>query len=995
MRAEVTVRPADECRGTALQRVATSVGDPIEAAHNSPLWLDDPAAVWFVESGTADVFLAERVGATPTSTLQHVVAVDAGRLVFGAAGSGDTGLQLVLKGLPGTTLRRVPMQVLGAPPAAESDTRLTDGAAVASESIVSESIRQLDRWIEEFAGSIARTIEGRPRVDARVAPGSRPPAGVVTSDAGVLWLSDACGQAVYLDLETVSADGPGLIPLTPDVWVRLPVPAEAAVRRSADLLRDLGMERLLGAVLADFHQMAASAQELNRRMVLADVAMQRRTSAAWRRRDRMRARSRLYAAVRAPQVPPGTTPLLAALLVVARHERVDVKAPERARLGEEPPGLQEILDFSGLRRRRVRLRPGDRWWMSDCGALLGFGSEDGRPLALLPGAAGRYRQFDPATGAWTRLTRKSAGGVAEDAWQMYQPMADSGDGASGRTPLLGVVRSGLASDFVRLAATGLFSGVLTLAPAVAIGSLVERVIPSGGKASLAGFALLLAGVALMAAFAHVLRGTALMRIEARIAARLSAALMDRVLRARPSALRGYDTGALGLRIGSFQVLRDRVAGAAMSALLSVLFLLPSFAAVFLYSARFGWTMLGLGMAAVLLIAALAAAQLGPHGRRLETSLRVGGQVLQFIAGAGKLRATRSEGSALAAWARLYGDQKRHETDAAVFGEHIAAVCASLPLLAGAAVFAVYLAGPDGMPIADFLVVFAVAGMFFNALAFLGPAFESLAMAAPTGAAVRPILAADLEHSRSTGRDIRLNGEVLLDRVSFRYDEEGPDVLVDVTIRASPGEFIAIVGQSGAGKSTLVRLVLGLDDPTSGGVYYDGHDLARLDPAAVRRQIGVVAQGSELQPVSILKNIIGETDILTMADAWKAARAASLDEDIAAMPMGMHTIVAEGGANVSGGQRQRLAVAAALVHEPRVVILDEATSWLDSVTQEKIMANIGAAAVTRIVIAHRLSTTRDANHIYVLDGGRVVQEGTFQDLSAAEGPFQDLMRRQMT
>ena len=211
---------------------------------------------------------------------------------------------------------------------------------------------------------------------------------------------------------------------------------------------------------------------------------------------------------------------------------------------------------------------------------------------------------------------------------------------------------------------------------------------------------------------------------------------------------------------------------------------------------------------------------------------------------------------------------------------------------------------------------------------------------------------------------------------------------------APGEFIALVGESGSGKSTLLRLALGLESPLSGAVYYDGHDLERLNRRSVRDGVGMVVQDASLRPQTVMDNIIGTGEDLTLEDAWRAARVASVDDDIAEMPMGMYTITSEGSSTFSGGQAQRIMLASALVRNPSVLLLDEATNWLDNETQSKVMEEIEKLSMTRIVSAHRLSTIRRADRIYVLQGGRIIQQGSFDKLIAEEGVFQEMTLRQM-
>jgi ABC-type bacteriocin/lantibiotic exporter with double-glycine peptidase domain len=229
-------------------------------------------------------------------------------------------------------------------------------------------------------------------------------------------------------------------------------------------------------------------------------------------------------------------------------------------------------------------------------------------------------------------------------------------------------------------------------------------------------------------------------------------------------------------------------------------------------------------------------------------------------------------------------------------------------------------------------------------------------------------------------------------VRFAYPG-GPEVLRGIDLEVRPGEFIAIVGPSGSGKSTLLRLLLDFERPLAGTVRYDGLDLAALDAPWLRRRIGTVLQNGRLWPGDLYTNIAGASHA-SPDEAWDAARRAGLAADIEAMPMGIYTLVGEGLSTLSGGQRQRVLLARALVRSPRIVLLDEATSALDNASQAAVMETLAALGATRIVIAHRLDTVRDADRIVVLDGGRIAQQGTFRELASRDGPFAALLARQV-
>ena len=231
-------------------------------------------------------------------------------------------------------------------------------------------------------------------------------------------------------------------------------------------------------------------------------------------------------------------------------------------------------------------------------------------------------------------------------------------------------------------------------------------------------------------------------------------------------------------------------------------------------------------------------------------------------------------------------------------------------------------------------------------------------------------------------------------LSFAYDDDLPNVLNDINFKVSAGEHVAIVGKSGCGKSTLIRLLLGFEKPEKGAIYYDGQDLEDLNLASVRVQMGIVLQNGQIMAGDIFTNIIG-TSSLTQDDAWQAAEAAGLADDIRKMPMGMNTVISEGSTNISGGQRQRILIARALAAKPSIIVFDEATSALDNRTQNIVTESLDKMHSTQIIIAHRLSTIRNCDKIIVMDNGRIVEIGTFDELSNIGGLFSDLIKRQQT
>ena len=590
------------------------------------------------------------------------------------------------------------------------------------------------------------------------------------------------------------------------------------------------------------------------------------------------------------------------------------------------------------------------------------------------------------------MTARLAESLRSDAWVFYRPLPSAGVGAR---DLLRLARQGLTTELAGVVAAGLPGGLVMLLPAVILGFIAGEVIPAGDYGLLYAATATLAAVAVIGSLLHVAQGMALMRLEGRAVSRIEAAFWDRLLRLRPSFLHRYPAGDLATRGMTFQHLRDAVQGVVADALLSVVFLSPAFIVIFFHDAVLGGVALAFGLLSLIVTVVLGLRQIAPRGRVIRAAQRVVGRLFQLVNGISKLRVDGAEGSGFAVWARDYREQKEAELEFGAADEHLQALGVALPLLAGAALLlAVSLSGRGAVAVGDFLVAYTAFMVFQAAVARLGTSFGAVASIMPTLEQIRPFLAEPVERDAGGEPVDRLDGDVRFDHVSFRYDPDGPLILDDVSIHARPGEFVAIAGASGSGKSTLFRLALGLNRPSAGTVYYDGRDLAYLNVRQVRRRIGTVPQDVRLHPQDLLDNIVADHADATLDEAWEAARTAAVDREIMAMPMGILTPVGASAAVTSGGESQRIAIARALMRKPRILLLDEATNWLDNDNQAQVMANLAGLTSTRIVIAHRLSTLRRADRIYVMRSGKVVQKGSFAELSEIEGVFRDLVRRQI-
>ena len=969
-----------------LAALAARAGTSVPCAGNLPVKLDDPDGVWFIERGSVHLFVVELEDGEECAAPQHLLRREAGWLLPGVAPSGGeddegTTLSLIAKGLPGTLLKRLPASLL-------------------SELDPAELAEQTDTWLTAVTDTLARFAARLPRATALAEPGrTRTLApGTVSVRRGVVWVSGPPrGASLFmgivdpLEFAGTSDREEAPMPLTRTSWLSLFDEATLAGESTASLVR----QGMLLPALAAFHAVAFSLERHNRRLATVDDANLERARTSSRRRAARTARERLFNIY---DLPTGRDAgvedraLADALQIIGRREGIAFRIPARSAHSDSPLSLLDVLDASGVRARRVRFKAEGDWWHGDSNALLAFRAEDGQPVALLPGLFGRYREVDPVSKRRGRINADRAAALGEEAWMFYRPFPS---GNVEPADLLRTALHGSGVDLARLVIAGLPGGLIKLAPALGLGFVAHQVTAGGTAGALYAVAATVAAFGLLGALLHLLQSTAMMRLEGRSASRVEAAFWDRLMRLSPSILRRHPAGDLAMSGMTFQNLRDGLRGIVADSLLSVLFLLPVLGVIFFYDTGLGAIALGFSLVSLLITAVLGWRQIAPYGRMVATARRVAGRLFQIVGGITKLRVESAEGSAFAVWAQDYREQKRAELDLSALEGHSRAFGAALPFLAGGVLlFAVVALGDRNVPVGDFLVVYTVFIAFQSAVAQLAESFGAIAAMAPAFRQMRPLLTT-VPETEGEGEPVdHLGGEVLFDRVSFRYDPDGPLILDDVTLRARPGEFVAITGESGAGKSTLFRLALGIDRPSAGAVYFDGRDLRHLNLKQVRRQIGAVPQSVKLHPLDLWDNLVSHHEGVTNEEVWKAVRVAQVEAEIKSMPMGLMTMVGTSGAVLSGGESQRVTIARSVIGSPRIMLFDEATNWLDNESQAKVMENLAALTSTRLVIAHRLSTLEAADRIYVLKAGKVVESGSFTELMEAEGAFQELIKRQI-
>uniref|UniRef100_UPI001E384F30 NHLP bacteriocin export ABC transporter permease/ATPase subunit n=1 Tax=Methylobacterium sp. Leaf118 TaxID=2876562 RepID=UPI001E384F30 len=644
--------------------------------------------------------------------------------------------------------------------------------------------------------------------------------------------------------------------------------------------------------------------------------------------------------------------------------------------------------WAGVRPRRIRLSAG--WWRRGGQPVLATRKADGTPVALLPGTGWRagYRLWDG--GVLRRVGEREAATLAEHGTVLQRRLPDGPIDGRALLRFAGPLAWPILGAVLLI---GLAGSALSLVLPMATEILFETVIPSSSRPELLQLAAGIAALGLGGIVFELVRSFLLLRLATLLNVDLEGAVWDRLLRLPAGFFRRYAAGDLAMRAAAVNQMRDAVGGTVINSLLSAVFSLSSLALILYYEWRLALVAIGFVAIQLVLMVAINLRVLAWRRRALETEGRLQATALQLIQGIAKLKVAGAEARGFARWAPLFIERRSLDFRQQSLSAGFSAFGTAFGIAATAVMIGIVGLGGLEIGIGRFVAFNAAYGQFMGATLALGGALPALMALRPLYERAAPLLQATPESPGGTGAVRTLRGGIEISDVVFRYQPDGPTILDGVSLTVRPGEFVGIVGTSGSGKSTLMRLLLGFETPASGSIFFDDQEMASLDLRAVRRQMGVVLQSSRAMTGTLLENILNGAP-LTEAEAWEAARMAGLDADIRAMPMRLHTFVGEDGALLSGGQRQRLLIARAVVRRPRILLFDEATSALDNRTQQIVSEGLERLDATRIVIAHRLSTIQNAHRIYVLDHGRVAEEGRYADLLARNGLFATLARQQL-
>ncbi|MFF4035653.1 NHLP bacteriocin export ABC transporter permease/ATPase subunit [Streptomyces sviceus] len=920
------------------------MGTRIDCAGFSRIDLEGPQVLWLVVSGAVDLFA---VDAEQQGHWHHLGRLEPGALLLGpVAGPQHT---LVARPLRDCVVHRIGLRELYEP----AHTQTWSYDEYGNPQYVPPTTSPLEYALALGVGRSLSILFQAPMADERAA---------APTDDDVFWMQVPPGSVQYGSL--YGAEAAADLLMDPAVW-------QSMVDQQYRLLTTL--DRWIEQVERTHETRTAAGIKAGE----AVRAQADRTLLASIGRSKQRATT------------ADADASYAACKLVA--DAAGIPLAENAQSGTESDRLDPVERIALASRVRIRsVRLDGSWWRDNIGPLVGHRALSGAPVALL-WRRGGYVAVHPATGRETPIEKDNAEEFEPRAVMFYRPLPDR------KLSPLGLVRfsmRGTGGDVTNLLLSGLVTVAIGALVPIATGKVLGEFVPKAQTALIVQVCLAVMVSGVVTAAFMLLQNLTMLRLEGRIEATLQPAVWDRLLRLPTKFFTERSTGELASQAMGISAIRRMMAGIGPTVAQSVTVGAMNLGLLFWYSVP-------MAMAAIGMLVVIAAGFLGLglwqvrwQRRLVVLSNKLNNQAFQTLRGLPKLRVAAAENYAYAAWASEFARSRELQQKVGRI-KNLTSVMGSVYLPLCTLLMFMLLAGParGSMSAAEFLTFNTSVTMLLTAVTQLTGAFVSAVAALPLFEEIKPVLEAQPEVRTASTRPGLLTGAMEARRLSFRYSDDGPLILDDVSFEIRPGEFVAIVGPSGCGKSTLLRLLIGFDRPVSGSVLYDGQDLAALDQSAVRRQCGVVLQHAQPFTGSILDVICG-TEPYTPEEAMAAAAMAGLAEDIQRMPMGLHTIVSGSGA-ISGGQRQRLMIAQALIRRPRILFFDEATSALDNDTQRTVIESTKALNATRIVIAHRLSTVLDADRVIVMENGKVAQQGPpAQLLADTGGRLHELVRRQM-
>lgn len=685
--------------------------------------------------------------------------------------------------------------------------------------------------------------------------------------------------------------------------------------------------------------------------------------------------------------PATSNNLIKALQIIGNLIDVEFKQTTSSMPDNLNEQLKFICDASLVRFKKIKFP--ENFWKKDIGPVLTFYTDKKYPVALIPQTPTSILLFDPSTSTTEIVDEKVASQIHNEGYVLYKNFPEN-------PSFLETVKYftlGNTKDILSALIFGIASSLLLLYSPIAMSWLFDRAIPFHSFTFLYQVSLGFAAICFGSMIFTITQLYAVLRIESKMGIKIQSGLWGRLLSLRLSFFRKTLSGDLYQRVTAIDEIRKNLTSGTLSYILTTAMSLFYLIVMFVQNAYLA--LITLVPITVNIIIYTIASFLTIKNQHTFFTLngKIYSFLVQIIRGIAKIRVAGAENRVISEWSKSFSEQKNVDIKTRKINLYSLVTNNFFSNITNAIVFSVIavvisksiILKTESMPIGSFLSFFAALGAFLSSgLMASSSIIQLLGNIIPLWKRSESIRKEELESKIKKDFPGKLRGSIILEQLSFRYNPSAPMLLKNISMIIDQGEFVAIIGPSGCGKSTLIRLLLGMEKPEKGTIYYDGRDLEVLDLVQVRKQIGSVLQSGTLLGGSLRDNItygrrIPDEEIEEMLELC------GFGETLKELPMGLNSFIPFGGGTLSGGQKQQIMIARALIGKPQILILDEATSALDAISQENIINSIERLNITRIVIAHRLSTIVNADTIYVMDNGSIVEQGSFQELKK-RGPF---------